>query len=42
MLDSLEQALQGVRPAELADGINLGLYADLKVVEKELSVYLPN
>jgi NAD(P)-dependent dehydrogenase (short-subunit alcohol dehydrogenase family) len=41
MLDGLEQGLEEVYPGEMANGLNQGLSADPKAVEKELSVYLP-
>lgn len=41
MLDGLEQGLEEIYPGEMASGMNQGLSADPKAVEKELSAYLP-
>lgn len=40
-LDGLESGLEEVYPGEMADGLNQGLAADPKAVEKELGGYLP-
>jgi len=40
-LDGLEQGLEEIYPGEMAAGMNQGLAADPKAVEKELSAYLP-
>jgi len=40
-LDGLEAGLEEVYPGEMAAGMNQGLAADPKAVEKELSMYLP-
>jgi len=41
MLDGIEQGLEEIYPGDMADGMNQGLAADPKAVEKELSAYLP-
>ncbi|MBX2884049.1 MAG: SDR family oxidoreductase [Granulosicoccus sp.] len=41
MLDGLEQGLEEIYPGDMASGLNQGLSADPKAVEKELAGYLP-
>lgn len=41
MIDGLEQGLEEIYPGEMASGLNQGLGADPKAVEKELAGYLP-
>ena len=41
-LDGLEEGLEEIYPGEMADGLNQGLAADPKAVEKELGGYLPS
>ncbi len=40
-LDGLEEGLEEIYPGEMASGLNQGLSADAKAVEKELAGYLP-
>lgn len=40
-LDGLEEGLEEIYPGEMASGLNQGLAADAKAVEKELAGYLP-
>ncbi|MBX2869336.1 MAG: SDR family oxidoreductase [Acidiferrobacterales bacterium] len=40
-LDGLEEGLEEIYPGEMASGLNQGLSADPKAVEKELAGYLP-
>ena len=41
LADGLEQGLEEIYPGEMASGMNQGLGADAKAVEKELAGYLP-
>ena len=41
LLDGLEKGLEEIYPGEMASGLNQGLGADPKAVEKELAGYLP-
>jgi len=40
-LDGLEKGLEEIYPGEMASGLNQGLAADAKAIEKELAGYLP-
>ena len=40
-LDGIEQGLEEIYPGEMATGLNQGLAADPKAIEKELAMYLP-
>jgi len=41
IVDGVEQGLEEIYPGEMARGLNEGLCADPKAVEKELASYLP-